>query len=280
MKPVPLPRYPGDGSMCSDVSTGSPLRPKDTKVRQVKPSDLSVLILCGGKGTRAYPHTLELPKPLLDVGGRPILWHIMGIYAQQGFRRFILAGGFKVERLEDFAADLPNEWETTVVDTGIETHTGDRILACKDLLSDRFLATYGDGLSDIDLHALLDAHRDYGGWATLTTVPLPSQYGTIEIAGDGAVVSFQEKPILQSHWINAGYFVFDSAAFGEWRGNDLEREVLPNLASTGHLYCYRHHGFWKSMDTYKDALELTDRASEGTAPWIRPSPVPSPTAHR
>lgn len=242
-------------------------------------ADLPVLILCGGKGTRAYPHTLELPKPLLDVGGHPILWHIMGIYAQQGYRRFILAGGFKVNHLRDFAADLPSAWETTVVDTGVDTQTGDRILACKDLLSDRFLATYGDGLSDIDLHALLDAHHTYGGLATLTTVPLPSQYGTIDIAEDGAVVAFQEKPILRTHWINGGYFVFETAAFSEWKGSDLEREVLPNLATTGHLYCYRHNGFWKSMDTYKDALELTDRASAGSAPWVRPSPAQSPTAH-
>jgi glucose-1-phosphate cytidylyltransferase len=230
---------------------------------------VKTVILCGGKGTRAYPHTTELPKPLLEVAGRPVLQHVMEIYAGQGFRSFVLSAGFKAQMIKDFAATMPSNWEIEVVDTGEETNTGGRVIGVRDRVGDTFFATYSDGLGDVDLAALLAFHQGHEGAATVTTVPLPSQYGTIETAGSGKVQRFREKPVLPDHWINGGFFVFDARAFDLWQGEDLEREVLPMLGEAGELYAYRHAGFWKSMDTYKDSMDLTALATEGRAPWVR-----------
>jgi len=230
---------------------------------------MKTLILCGGKGTRAYPHTTQVPKPLLEVAERPVLEHVMKIYARQGFTSFVLAAGFKKEMVEAFAETVPSEWDVDVVDTGEDTNTGARIARCRDLVGDTFFATYSDGLADIDLNELASFHQGHDGAATLTTVPLPSQYGTIVFGGDRRVSSFKEKPVLGDHWINGGFFVFDKAAFDHWTGDDLERDVLPTLGQAGLLYAYEHRGFWKSMDTYKDALELTSLVVEGRGPWIR-----------
>jgi len=232
------------------------------------PAPLETLILCGGKGTRAYPHTLEVPKPLMQVGDAPILEHLMASYAGQGFDRFVLAAGYLAERLEEFAATVPHEWTVSVVDTGEDTGTGGRILKCASTLGPRFLATYGDGLGDVDLHALVDFHAGHPGSATVTIVPLPSPYGTIESDASGRVRGFVEKPTLDDRWINAGFFVFDDTVFEHWAGDDLEREVLPALAEAGELYAYRHAGFWRSMDTYKDALELSALVNGEDPPWM------------
>jgi glucose-1-phosphate cytidylyltransferase len=230
--------------------------------------DTRTLILCGGKGTRAYPHTVDVPKPLLEVGGRPILRHVMEIYAQQGARRFLLAGGYKIDMIRGFADSLPDEWDVNVVDTGEDANTATRIWRCRDLLTERFFATYGDGLGNIDLRMLVESHVANGGLATITTVPLPSQYGTVTTDEFGRVVEFKEKPRLFDHWINGGFMVFEPAVFAAWVGDDLEREVLPSLAASGHLYAYRHMGFWKSMDTYKDAVDLSAIAAEDPPPWM------------
>ncbi|CAN5518764.1 glucose-1-phosphate cytidylyltransferase [soil metagenome] len=229
---------------------------------------MRTLILCGGKGTRAYPHTLELPKPLLEVGDRPVLVHLMEIYAAQGFTDFVLAGGYKLPLLESFARELPGAWTVEVVDTGEDTNTGGRVARCAELVGDTFFVTYADGLGNVDLAALADFHRGHEGSATITTVPLPSQYGTIDIDGAGRVVDFKEKPRLPDHLINAGFFVFDQAAFEHWAGEDLERDVLPALGSAGALFAYCHEGFWKSMDTYTDALDLASLCSDGRGPWL------------
>jgi glucose-1-phosphate cytidylyltransferase len=228
---------------------------------------MKTLILCGGKGTRAYPHTTQVPKPLLEVAGRPVLLHVMEIYAAQGFTSFVLAAGFKIELIQEFAAGLPEEWDVDVADTGVETNTGGRIARCREQLGDTFFATYSDGLADIDLDQLLAYHRSHDGSATLTTVPLPSQYGTIVFGDDQRVSSFREKPVLGDHWINGGYFVLDARAFEHWDGEDLERDVLPALGRAGQLYAYQHRGFWRSMDTYKDTLELSSLVVEGKGPW-------------
>jgi glucose-1-phosphate cytidylyltransferase len=229
------------------------------------------LILCGGRGTRAYPHTVELPKPLLEVGDRPVLEHVMGIYAEQGFDDFVLAAGFRCDLVREFADGLDRGWAVEVVDTGEDTNTGGRVHACRDRLGDTAFVTYGDGVGDVDLRALLAFHHGHAGAATLTTVPLPSQYGTIEADAGGRVERFREKPRLPDHRINAGFFVFDRRAFDRWEGDDLEREVLPALARGGELFAYAHEGFWKSMDTYKDALELSELCRPWPPPWALPA---------
>jgi glucose-1-phosphate cytidylyltransferase len=226
------------------------------------------LILCGGKGTRAYPKTIELPKPLLEVAGKPILGQVMDIYARQGFSDFVLAGGYKVDLIAEFAKTLPDAWKIEVLDTGEDTNTGGRLIQCAPTMGERYFLTYADGLGNVDLNKLLDFHVASNGSATVTVVPLPSQYGTIESDNSGRVVRFTEKPRLPDYWINAGFFVLDQSAEKWFVGQDLEREILPALGSAGELYSYRHDGFWKSMDTYKDSLELTSLCeAEGEPPW-------------
>jgi glucose-1-phosphate cytidylyltransferase len=208
-----------------------------------------------------------VPKPLLAVAGHPVLGHVMGIYARQGFTDFVLAAGFKGHLLEVFAATLPSKWRVEVRDTGEETNTGGRISRCARDMGQTYFVTYADGLGDVDLAGLLAFHQAHPGAATMTTVPLPSQYGTVESDADGCVRRFREKPFLPDHWINAGFFVLDRRAENWFVGEDFEREVLPALGSAGELYAYRHHGFWRSMDTYKDALELSALCEGGHPPW-------------
>jgi glucose-1-phosphate cytidylyltransferase len=215
------------------------------------------------------PSTLEAPKPLLPVGDRPVLAHVMEIYADQGFTDFVLAAGYKAELVWNFAQSLPSSWHVEVVDTGENTNTGGRVMKVRERLGDEFFLTYSDGLADIDLHHLLDFHRGHGAAATVTTVPLPSPYGTFELDEKARVSGFREKPKLHDHPINAGFFVMDSRVFDRWGGEDLEREVLPSLASAGDLFAYRHEGFWKSMDTHKDAQELTALCQGRRGPWVR-----------
>ena len=233
---------------------------------------MKTLILCGGKGTRAYPQSLEMPKPLMTVGDSPILLHLMEIFARQGFTDFILAGGYRVAMLSSFSETLPAAWTVEVIDTGEETGTAGRIVQCAkalgpDGLGDTFFVTYGDGLGAIDLSALLEFHRSHSGTVSVTAVPLPSPYGTIEWEETGQVTRFVEKPRLTDHWINAGFFVMDERVFDSWEGDDLERDVLPALADARELYVHKHDGFWRSMDTYKDALELSTLCREGDGPW-------------
>jgi glucose-1-phosphate cytidylyltransferase len=229
---------------------------------------IETVILCGGKGTRAYPHTVEVPKPLLQVDGRPVLEHVMQIYAAQGFGRFVLAAGYRSDMIVDFAERLPADWSVVVRDTGEDTNTGGRIAKCRESVGETFFATYADGLGDVDLQALLAFHRSHPGAATLTVVPLPSQYGTLEMDADLRVVNFREKPRLPEHRINAGFFVFDRRVYDLWEGEDLEREVLPRLAAAGELFAFHHDGFWKSMDTYKESLDLTEMCQPGPPPWM------------
>lgn len=234
---------------------------------------MRTLILCGGKGVRAAPLTLQVPKPLLAVGDRPVLAHVMEIYADQGFADFVLAAGYKVELIQQFSRELPDAWRVDVVDTGEETDTGDRVLRVREQLGDPFFLTYADGLGNVDLHGLLAFHRVHQGMATVTAVPLPSPYGTFDLDRNGRVQGFREKPKLPDHLINAGFFIFDAQVFDLWEGADLEREVLPALADAGELYAFQHRGFWKSMDTQKDANELTALCADGPGPWVRTPPV-------
>jgi glucose-1-phosphate cytidylyltransferase len=221
-------------------------------------------------GTRAYPLTLEVPKPLLLVSDTPVLRRLMDIYAAQGFTDFVLAAGYKVELVEEFAKGLPDAWNVEVANTGEKTNTGGRVRKVADLVGDDFFLTYADGLGNVDLAALRDFHRAHDGAATLTTVPLPSQYGTLDLDEAGRVHGFKEKPRLMDHFINAGFFVMDKRVFDQWPdpGEDLERDVLPALGERDELYAFRHFGFWKSMDTYKDAMDLGALCVDGPGPWM------------
>jgi glucose-1-phosphate cytidylyltransferase len=235
------------------------------------------VILCGGKGTRAYPQTVSVPKPLLEVAGQPVVRHVMAIYAEHGFTDFVLAAGYKKELIEEFAGELDEPWSVEVVDTGGETNTGGRVRKVADLVGDTFFVTYSDGLGNVDLQETLRFHQSHGGFATMTSVPLPSQYGTVEFDESGRVERFREKPKLPDHYINGGFFVFDKRCFDAWPepGEDLERDVLPAMATAGELFVYKHTGFWKSMDTYKDALELTALCGHGAPPWMSEAPASS-----
>ena len=217
---------------------------------------MQVVILAGGKGTRAYPFTEYLPKPMMPVGGKPMLVQIMHLFASQGHREFIISVGHRKEVILDYFSHKSYDFDLSIVDTGEDTDTAGRIYNCRHLLRDRFMATYGDGICDVSMDKLLQFHEAHDGLATLTSVPLQSQYGTVEFDAAGRVSGFREKPRLTSHWINAGFFVLDREVFDHWEGRNLEREVFPRLLEKNLLYTYRHDGFFKSMDTYKDQQEL------------------------
>jgi glucose-1-phosphate cytidylyltransferase len=231
-----------------------------------------VVILCGGRGTRLQEHTQEIPKPLVEIGGLPIVWHVIQLYAVQGFRRFLLATGYKGELIERFVAT--HEWPEGVgvecVDTGLETQTGGRIKLLEPRLEGvrAFCATYADGVADIDLQALLDFHAEHGALATMTVVRPELQFGVTELdATDGRVLGFREKP-RSEHWINGGFFCFQAAALDYLdRDSVLERAPLQRMAAEEELRAHRHEGFWECMDTYKDAVALNDLWASGEAPW-------------
>ncbi len=229
---------------------------------------MEVVILCGGKGTRAYPFTEYFPKPMMPIGGTPILVHLMESYARRGWTRFVLAAGHRMEMLVDYFKGRFNDWHIDIVDTGADSDTGERIRRCAPYVGELFHATYGDGLGSVDLTSLVDYHKSHGGLATVTTVPLRSQYGTVVFDDTGRVTEFREKPIISDHWINAGFFVFSKQAFDHWDGQNLESEILPKLLAEKALYSFRHDGFWKSMDTSRDQSEFEKLLADGNAPWI------------
>ena len=234
------------------------------------PADTPVAILCGGRGTRLQERTQSIPKPLVEIGGRPIVWHVIHIYAAQGFRRFLLCTGYKGELVERFARDerWPDGAEVACLDTGLDTPTGGRALAAaRHLGAAPFCLTYADGVADIDLHALLAAHRAHGDLATVTVVRPELQFGVAQIADDGRVTGFHEKPRAEQ-WVNGGFFVLEPGAAAYLSEDSvLEREPLERLAADGQLHAFRHEGFWDCMDTYKDAVLLNDLWEQGMAPW-------------
>jgi len=229
------------------------------------------VILCGGRGTRLQERTGEIPKPLVEIGGMPILWHVIQLYAVQGFRRFLLATGYRGELIERFVAT--HRWPAGVsvqcADTGAQTPTGGRIKLLEPQLAGEevFCATYSDGLADVDLEALLAFYAGHAALATMTVVRPELQFGVTELAPDGRVRGFHEKP-RSEHWINGGFFCFGAPVFDYLDGGGaLEREPLERLAAAGQLRAHRHEGFWECMDTYKDAVELNDLWASGNAPW-------------
>jgi glucose-1-phosphate cytidylyltransferase len=206
----------------------------------------------------------------VEIGGKPILWHVIGIYAAQGFERFVLATGYLGEMVGEFVAaeSWPSGMEVECVDTGLDTPTGGRIARLGEGLDDgTFCVTYADGVADIDLDALLAFHHGQGSLGTVTVVQPRLQWGVAEIGTNHKVEGFVEKP-RSEHWINGGFFCFEPGAL-DYLGADsvLEREPLERLAGDGQLGAFRHEGFWDCMDTYKDAVELNDLWSSDAAPW-------------
>ena len=235
-----------------------------------QPAETPVAILCGGRGTRLQEHTHAIPKALVEIGGKPILWHVVRIYAAQGFRRFLLLTGYKGELIEEFTAAQrwPQSIEVKCLDTGLETPTGGRIATAAERLDDAtFCATYADGVADIDLAAELAFHAREEAIATMTVVRPYSQWGIALIDEQERISGFREKPRLD-YWINGGFFCLEPEFLDYVTETSvLERDPLERVAAEGRLGAFRHHGFWDCMDTYKDAVTLNDLWVAGEAPW-------------
>jgi len=255
---------------------------------------MKTVILAGGLGTRISEETSNRPKPMVEVGGKPILWHLLNIYAAAGFDEFVIALGYKQEVVKeyfqafwahnnDLTIDLASgrvdvarqrlaeRWKLHLVDTGLNTMTGGRLKRLRDIIgADTFMCTYGDGLASIDVADLVAFHKREGRLATLTAVRPPARFGALDIDGT-RVRTFQEKPQASEGWINGGFFVFEPALFDRIEGDDtlLEHEPLAGLARDGQLSCYLHDGFWQPMDTLRDKRLLEDLWASGDAPWAR-----------
>jgi glucose-1-phosphate cytidylyltransferase len=252
---------------------------------------MKVVILAGGRGTRLAEETSLRPKPMVEIGGKPMLWHIMNIYASHGYKDFLVACGYKGEmikeyfhdfyiRSNDYFVDLSNgsldvvtdngvDWRIGVVDTGLDTMTGGRILRLKKWLGDEtFMVTYGDGVGNVDIRSLVAFHRAYDKLATVTAVRPPARFGGLVLAGEG-VCEFSEKPQTDEGWINGGFFVFEPGVL-DYLSDDqtiLERDPLERLAARGQLMAFRHEGFWQPMDTLREKQTLESHWASGRAPW-------------
>ncbi|SRR5258708_40108139 len=255
---------------------------------------MKVILLCGGIGTRLKEETEFKPKPMVFIGGKPIVWHIMKIYAQYGFNEFILALGYKAEYVKeyflnqkaftcDFILDTAthktsfnlrnrseiDNFKITFVDTGLETQVGERILRCEKYIPKKdafFMVTYGDGVADINIKNLLRFHKTQKTVGTITGVHPHSKYGLIELGRDKRVTSFVEKPIL-SDWVNGGFMVFNHSFFSYLKAGEMEHPALKRLAQKKQLSLYQHTGFWYCMDTYREVEELQALWKQSKPPW-------------
>ncbi|MDR2408823.1 MAG: glucose-1-phosphate cytidylyltransferase [Bacteroidales bacterium] len=254
---------------------------------------MKVVILAGGYGTRLSEETDLRPKPMVEIGGRPILWHIMKIYSYYGYNDFIICCGYKSYYIKDYfyhyymhEADMivdlsankieycnstSESWKITLADTGLETMTGGRIKRIQKYIGNEpFMMTYGDGVSDININNLLEYHKKWGKLATLTAVLPSGKFGALQIASNDSITSFIEKPQGDGSWINGGFFVLQPEVFNYITDGDptiFEREPLENLAKDSQLQSYKHTGFWKSMDTLREKLELQELWNRENAPW-------------
>ncbi|MBN1417177.1 MAG: glucose-1-phosphate cytidylyltransferase [Planctomycetes bacterium] len=252
---------------------------------------MKVAILAGGAGTRLAEETDVRPKPMVEIGGKPILWHIMMHYAHHGFREFVVALGYKGEYIKKYMVDYcsistdlrvhlghgkveahgarPLDWTVDLIDTGRDTLTGGRIKRLEPFIGEgTFMLTWGDGVSDVNLRDLLAFHRSHGKFATVTAVHPPARYGMLELDGD-RVASFAEKPQLKEGWINGAFFVLEPGIIDYIDGDQTqwEREPMERLARDGQLMAYRHTGFWQCMDTLREKRILEDLWESGRAPW-------------
>ena len=252
---------------------------------------MKVGILAGGLGTRLSEETETKPKPMVEIGGRPILWHIMMHYAQYGFKDFVIALGYKAEVIKKYMVDYSSlnsnltvnlqsgavkihdgyklDWNVELLDTGLHTNTGGRIKRLAPYMGGKtFMLTWGDGVSDLDLHDLLAFHRSHGKLATLTAARPPARFGHLELDGD-QIVEFSEKPQTREGWINGAFFVLEPGIFDYIDGDDTQWEKAPleRLAKDGQLMAYRHRGFWQCMDTLRDKRRLESLWASGNAPW-------------
>ncbi len=234
---------------------------------------MKVVILCGGQGTRLREQTEVRPKPMVEIGGRPILWHIMKIYAHYGLNEFVLCLGYKGEVIKEYFANFAGEpeWTVSLVRTGDKAQTGARVFRVREELSgERFCLTYGDGLGSIDIRALLEFHEKHGKLATVTGVRPPGRFGELELDGD-QVVAFAEKPQVTESFINGGFFVIEPEFIDRYLADDddlaLEREPLQRVATDGELMMFAHTDFWLPMDTYREWKMLEEMWENGTAEW-------------
>ena len=256
---------------------------------------MKAVILAGGLGTRLAEETDLRPKPLVEIGGRPILWHIMKIYEVAGITDFVICAGYRAEMIKRYFADYyflsndvqidlaegavrylqspPREkWRVTIIDTGFDTSTGGRLKRVASFLENQtFCLTYGDGVADLDMRMVIDFHNSHGRLATITAVAPPGRFGVLDIASDHRVNRVNEKPDGEMGWINGGFFVLQPDVVDYIDGDDTmwEREPLERLALDGQLVAYRHIGFWKAMDTLRDKRELETLWASSTPPWKR-----------
>ena len=255
---------------------------------------MKVVLLAGGLGTRLMEETESRPKPMVEIGGKPILWHIMKIYESYGFNDFIICLGYKSHLIKEYFlnyylynSDVTIELEKnkvevhfsnsesfkiTLADTGLTTNTAGRIKRIQKYIGDEtFMLTYGDGVSDINIRELIAFHKSHGKLATLTSIQTPGRFGNIEMDEMGNVEHFVEKPQGDGMWINGGFFVLESGIFSYLQGDmdevQWEKKPLSEIANDGQLAAYRHHGFWKSMDALRDRIELEQLWNNGNAPW-------------
>lgn len=253
---------------------------------------MKVVILAGGLGTRLSEETALRPKPMAEIGDKPILWHIMRTYSHYGFNDFVICAGYKAYMIKEYfqnfwlhSCDVTFDmrthtsevhqddnlpWRVTVVDTGADTMTGGRVGRVREYIGDEtFMLTYGDGVADIDVTKLLEFHRAQGKQATLTAVQPLGRFGALELDDAGAVECFREKPLGDGDWINGGYFVMEPSVLDRIAGDDtvLEREPLESLAADGELAAFKHAGFWQPMDTLRDKRHLEELWESGRAPW-------------
>lgn len=256
---------------------------------------MKAVILAGGLGTRISEESQLKPKPMIEIGGKPVLWHIMKIYSHYGVNEFIICGGYKQNIIKDYFSnyylytsdvtfDFSNNnrhivhnsvsepWKVTIIDTGLDTMTGGRIKRIQKYVKDQtFLLTYGDGVANINIDKLIEFHKTSGGLVTLSTVQPAGRYGRVNIEKNGKISSFIEKPKGDGDWINGGFFVCNPKIFEYLKDADdtttWEREPLEKIASDGKLFAYKHHDFWRAMDTLRDKIDLEALWSSGAAPW-------------